>query len=72
MTMLIEELARSRVRELLREAEGQRMGLAARRGSGAVGRVRRVAGRVLVAVGNRVAGAAAAGAQQRQAEESAR
>ena len=72
MSLLIEELARSRGQDLLREAEVQRMILAARRGSEAVGRVRRLTGRVLLAVGNRVAGAAAAGGPQRQAGESAR
>jgi hypothetical protein len=73
MSLLIEELARSRVRELHREAEAQRMvSLVAGQRSGAVGRVRRIAGRALVAVGNRVAGAAAVGAPQRQVRESAR
>jgi hypothetical protein len=72
MSLLIEELARSRVRDLQREAEAWRMtGGAAGRRSVAVGRVRRVAGRALVAVGNRVAGAAV-GAQQRQVGESVR
>ena len=72
MSLLIDELARSRVRDLQREAEAWRTagGVAGHR-SGAVGRVRRVAGQALVAVGNRVAGAAR-GAQQRQVGESAR
>ncbi len=73
MSLLIEELARSRVRELYREAEAQRMVRAAlSHRSGGVGRLRRAAGRALVVVGNRVAGAAAAGSSPQQTGQSAR
>jgi hypothetical protein len=59
--LLIEELARERERALLREAGERRLAaqVAARRRSQegpAVGVLRRVVGRVLISVGNRVAG----------------
>lgn len=66
--LLIEDLARERERDLLREAAERRLaGCAASRHrrveERTVGRLRRAAGRALVAVGNRVGGGVRSGAR---------